>query len=305
MNVLVVGSVALDTVQTPDDHIERGLGGAAMYASVSASYFSQPGIVGVVGGDFPAEHIELMKDRGINLDGLQIDESGKTFFWAGSYEGDLSVAQTLTTELNVFETFNPTIPEAARETPFVLLGNIHPSLQLEVLDQARNPRMVLCDTMNFWIHCAPRELEKVFRRSTVVCINEDEARDFCNVNSLPRAAAELLKLGPERVIIKKGAGGVLLFGGETFYALPALPLTHVKDTTGAGDTFAGGFVGATSLSREIDEDAFRRGVLAGSVMASFCVEDFSCRRTANLTKAEILERMGRLREAVRTPELQW
>jgi sugar/nucleoside kinase (ribokinase family) len=301
MNVLVVGSVALDTVETPHGKVERSLGGAATYASISASYFSKPGIVAVVGGDFDRKHMTLLKRRGIDIGGIQIDPNGKTFHWSGYYEGDMNQAHTRATELNVFEAFRPAIPDSYRDASHVLLGNIQPALQLEVLEQVKKPRLALCDTMNFWISSAPELLEKVFRKVDVICINDGEACQFCNTSSLPRAARELLKLGPKRVIIKKGANGVCLFGKDTFFALPAIPLLEVKDPTGAGDTFAGGFLGCMARARVLSEDSFRRGLIAGTVMASYCVEDFSCRKTANLKPGDIAKRASMLREFTRLP----
>ena len=302
MNVLIVGSVALDSVETPYGRLERGLGGAATYASVAASHFSHPGIVAVVGGDFPRAHINLLKRRGIDLAGLQIDANGKTFHWSGYYESDMGAAHTRATELNVFAGFKPALPDSYRAAPHVLLGNIAPALQLDVLRQVRAPRLVLCDTMNYWISSAPREVGQVFRKVDIVCINEDEARQFTGAASLPAAAQALLKLGPQRVVIKKGANGVALFGKDTFFSLPAIPLKTVRDTTGAGDSFAGGFVGCLARARKLDEDAFRRAVVAGTVMASFCVEDFSCRRTCRATKRDILKRAALLREYTRIPK---
>jgi sugar/nucleoside kinase (ribokinase family) len=304
MNLLIVGSVATDTIETPFGHVDRALGGSATYAAVAASYFTSPGIVGVVGGDFDSKHVRLLRHRGVDLEGLQVDSGGKTFHWSGYYEGDMNQAHTRSTELNVFESFQPTIPRAYRKAPYVLLGNIHPSLQLEVLKQVQRPRLILCDTMNFWISSEPQLLKKVFREVDVICINDAEACQFCDTSSLPDAAKKLLKLGPRRVIIKKGAHGVLLFGSDSSFALPAIPLAKVKDPTGAGDSFAGGFIGWMARSRRAGEDDFRRGLVVGSVMASFCIEDFSLRRTARLKPAEITKRAALLREYTRLPSLR-
>jgi len=301
MKLLTVGSVAIDSIETPLGKADKALGGSATYASIAASFFTSAGIVGVVGYDFDRKHINLLKSRGIDLEGLQIDRSGKTFFWSGYYEGDMNMAHTRVTDLNVFEFFNPAIPESYRDTPFILLENIHPALQLEVLSQVKKPKLVMCDTMNYWINSEPALLEKVFRKVDVICINEDEARLFCNTPSLPAAAGELLKLGPKFIIIKKGIHGVVLFGKKSFFALPSIPLLKVKDPTGAGDTFAGGTIGYLARSRRLNEDAFRRALVAGTVMASYCVEDFSCRRTARLEPAEISERVRLLREYSRIP----
>jgi hypothetical protein len=203
MKLLIVGSVAIDSVETPFGKADNALGGSATYASVAASYFTSPGIVAVVGYDFDRRYINLLMRKGIDLEGLQIDSSGKTFFWSGYYEGDMNAAHTRVTDLNVFESFNPAIPKSYRETPFILLENIHPALQLEVLSQIHSPKLVMCDTMNYWINSEPELLEKVFRKVDVICINEDEARLFCGTSSLPAAANQLLKLGPRYVIINK------------------------------------------------------------------------------------------------------
>lgn len=301
MNLVIVGSVALDTVETPHGKVERALGGTATFGSISASYFASPGVVGVVGNDFDRKHINLLKRRSVDLEGLQIDKSGKTFHWSGYYEGDMNQAITRDTQLNVFETFQPKLPESYRDAPFLFLGNILPALQLEVLDQVKKPRLVLCDSMNLWIDTQPKELEKVFRRSDVICINDGEARQFVGTSSIPTAAKELLKLGPKRVIIKLGGYGVQLYGKDTFFALPALPLTNVKDPTGAGDTFAGGFIGRLAKSRTLDENAFRRALAVGTVMASYCVQGFSVSKTANLKPADINARLAQLKECSRLP----
>ena len=216
MNLLIVGSVAYDTVETPFGKAEKALGGTATFGSVSASYFARPGIVGVVGNDFDRKHINMLKRRGIDLEGLQIYTSGKTFHWSGYYEGDMNQAITRDTQLNVFESFQPKLPESYRKAPFLFLGNILPGLQLEVLDQMKDPELILCDSMNLWIETQPKELEKVFRRSDVICINDGEARQFCNTSSIPKAAKELLKLGATRVIIKLGGYGVNNFGRKPF-----------------------------------------------------------------------------------------
>jgi len=288
--------VATDTIETPFGKIDNALGGSATYASISASYFANPGIVGLVGGDFEKKHINLLKHKGVDLDGLQIEKSGKTFHWSGYYEGDMNQAHTRATHLNVFESFKPEIPEAYKKAPYIMLGNIHPALQLDVLSQVKGRHLVLCDTMNFWISSEPKLLEKVFRKVDIICINDGEARQFCGTDSLSKAAGELLRLGPKRVIIKKGAHGVLLFGKNSFFALPAIPLKTVKDPTGAGDTFAGGTIGYLARSGRPDEGSFRKSMVIGTVMASFCVEDFSLRRTSRLTKSAINGRIALLKK---------
>lgn len=304
MNLLIVGSVALDTIDTPFGHGERILGGSGSYASIAASYFAQPGIVGVVGGDFDKKHINLFKRKNIDTTGLQIIKNGKTFFWSGYYEGDMNQAHTRITELNVFESFNPIIPDVYKKAPYVLLGNIHPALQLQVLSQIKKPLLTLCDTMNFWITSEPKLLEKVFRQVDVICINDGEACQFCNTDSLPKAAKELLKMGAKRVIIKKGAHGVNLFGKNSFFSLPAIPLETVKDPTGAGDSFAGGTMGYLARSKKLDENAFRKALVFGTTMASYCVEDFSIKKTSRLTASQINKRINLLKEFNKIPPIK-
>lgn len=301
MNLLIVGSVATDTVETPFGKVERALGGSATYAAIAASYFASPGIVGVVGSDFERKHINVLKRRNIDLEGLQIDNSGKTFHWSGYYEGNMNQANTRETHLNVFESFDPVIPKSYSRAPYVMLGNIHPALQLEVLRQVKGARLVYCDSMNFWIESERTLLEKVFRKVDVICINDGEACQFCGTTSLPLAAQRLLKLGPSRVIIKKGANGVQLYGKDSFFSLPALPLLKVKDPTGAGDTFAGGSIGFLARSRSLSENAFRKALVYGTVMASFCVEGFSCTKTVSLTRKQIESRVALLKKYTKIP----
>lgn len=304
MKLLIVGSVAVDSIETPFGKVDRALGGSAVYASVAASYFQQPGIVGVVGDDFDKKHINLLKKKKIDIEGLQIDKDAKTFYWSGYYEGDMNQAHTRTTELNAFEKFNPIIPEKHRNAPYVLLGNIHPSLQLEVLSQMKKPKLVLCDSMNLWIDIERKELEKVFKKSDIICLNDGEACQFAGTSSLPKAAAALLKLGAKRIIIKKGAHGVQLFGKNSFFSLPAIPLTTVKDPTGAGDSFAGGCMGYLASSGRLSENSFRFSLAVGTSMASYCVEDFSCKKTASLKKTEIVKRIKTLKESSRIPDIK-
>ena len=304
MNLLIVGSVATDTVDTPHGKVESALGGSAVYASIAASYFASPGIVGVVGADFGKKNINLLKKQNIDLTGLQIDPKGKTFHWSGYYEGDMNQAHTRETHLNVFESFNPIIPKVYRSARVVMLGNIHPALQLEVLRQVESPKLVLCDTMNYWITSEPKLLEQVFRKVNVVCVNDKESMQFTGKTSLPTAAKEILKLGPSRVIIKNGALGAHMFGKDTFFALPAVPLLALKDPTGAGDSLAGGFTGFMTSARTHNETAFRKALVVGTVMASYCVEDFSCRRTCRLTPKDITSRANLLREFSKVPSLR-
>jgi sugar/nucleoside kinase (ribokinase family) len=302
MDLLIVGSVATDSIETPFGKVEKALGGSATYASVAASYFTKSGIVAVVGNDFSNDHIELLKNREIDLEGLQIDQDSKTFHWSGYYEGDMNQAHTRETCLNAFESFKPVIPEVYRDAKYVLLGNIHPALQLEVLDQVKNPDLILCDTMNFWISSQPELLKNVFSKVDIICINDSEARQLCETSSIPNAAKQLLSLGPEYVIIKKGAHGALLFTENHSFALPGLPLTTVVDPTGAGDSFAGGTLGYLAKHGDNNNDNFRSALVAGTVMAYYCVEDFSCNKTNGLTKEDILERADRLKEFARIPD---
>ncbi len=305
MNLLIVGSVATDTIETPHGSVDHAVGGSAVYASVAGSYFSNPGIVGVVGGDFQRKNINLLKRRGIDLEGLQTIKDGLTFHWSGYYEKDMGQAFTRETHLNVFESFRPDLPESYKDVPFVLLGNIHPALQLDVLSQINKPKLVLCDTMNYWITSAPELLKKVFRKVDIICINDGEACQLCETNSIPVAAQQLLKLGAKRVIIKLGAHGVLLFGKDSFFALPAIPLTKVIDPTGAGDSFAGGFMGCLSSSKKLDETAYRRATVAGTTLASYCVQSFSCRKTSSLKEEDINKRAQLLVEATKLPKLRF
>jgi sugar/nucleoside kinase (ribokinase family) len=302
MNLLIVGSVATDSIETPLGKVDSALGGSATYSAVAASYFTKTGLVAVVGNDFEENHIGILKDRGIDLEGLQIDNQNKTFHWSGYYEGDMNQAITRETHLNAFEKFQPVIPDNYKNASHVLLGNISPRLQLEVLEQVNNPKMVLCDTMNFYIDSEPELLKEVFSKVDIICINDGEARQFCETSSLTLAAEQLLKLGARYVIIKKGAHGALLFWKDGSFALPGLPLVTVKDPTGAGDSFAGGTLGYLAKIGNADNDHIRGALVAGTVMASYCVEDFSCDRTRNLSKIDIGERAAWLREFARIPE---
>jgi sugar/nucleoside kinase (ribokinase family) len=295
--LLIVGSVALDSVRTPFGEVKEALGGSATYSSYAASFFAPVvRLVGVVGDDFPKEHIALLKDRGIHMDGLQVAR-GKTFRWAGSYEYDLNEAHTLATELNVFETFKPQIPSAYRKSDYVFLANIDPDLQLSVLDQVEKPKLVACDTMNLWINMKPAVLRKVISRVDFLFINEGEARQFAATPSLVKAGRLLQSWGPKYVVIKKGEHGALLFGKNTFFSAPAFPLEVVYDPTGAGDTFAGGFIGFIAKNNgDISDAMLRRAVVNGSAMASFTVEQFSLERLKTLTNEQFSSRVRMLKE---------
>lgn len=290
MNILVVGSVALDSVETPFGKAEEVLGGSATYFSAAASFFADVGLVAVVGDDFPDEHVSMLSQKGIDLDGLMKVAGGKTFRWSGRYEYDLNQAHTLSTELNVFSDFNPTIPEAYRDCPFVFLANIDPELQLKVLDQVRNPAFVACDTMNYWIEGKPDALRELLKRVDLFVINEAEAREFAGEPSLVGAARKILECGPSNLIIKRGEYGALMFNGSSVFSAPAYPLEEIYDPTGAGDSFAGGLMGYLANLQDTGEDNIRKGIIFGSVLASFNVEAFSLERLHRLSLDEIHSR---------------
>ena len=304
MSVLVVGSVALDNVKTPFGEVTDAQGGSCSYASVSASYFAPTAVVGVVGGDYPKSHLNLLRKRGVDTSGLQVVREGKTFRWAGYYEFDMNQAFTTDTQLNVFADFRPQIPPALCDAQFVLLGNIDPELQLEVLERVHRPRLALVDTMNFWITGKPDALLRVLKRCDIALLNEGEARQLCDTPNLQKAAGQLLKLGLKRVIIKKGEHGCLMFAPGEFFSAPGFPLEVVKDPTGAGDTFAGGFIGFLAGARSISENTFRQAVIVGSAMASFTVEDFSLRRLARLASDELARRCAQLRAQTAFPPIK-
>ncbi len=289
MNLAIVGSVALDNVKTPLGEVTNALGGSAIYSSLSAAYFSSVGLVGVIGDDFPAEHIQLLSSRGIQLEGLE-RANGQTFHWAGYYENDMSSAKTIDTKLNVFASFNPKIPAVMKTTPFLFLANIDPELQSKVLDHIEQPKFSLLDTMNFWIETKRDALLRVFPRVSMVVVNDAEARQLSGTSNLILAAHWIRSHGPKGVIIKKGEHGALVFWGDEIFALPAYPLETVKDPTGAGDTFAGGFIGSLASEGDLSMDSFRRAAAIGTIMASFTVEDFSVRRLVGLKPAEIRQR---------------
>lgn len=291
MSVLVVGSIALDTIKTPIEEHADLLGGSASYASVAASFFDSVNLVGVVGDDFPKEHFELFKSRKIDTEGLQ-QVPGKTFRWSGEYMWDLNTRETRSVELNVFESFTPTLPESYRETPIVLLANIAPSLQHHVLDQVRNPKFIIADTMDLWINIAKDELLSLLKRIDMLILNDGEARQLTEETSLIRAARKIRAMGPNIVAIKKGEHGCLLFGKDAFFSCPAYPLEDIHDPTGAGDTFAGGLAGYLSAEDggEITFDRLRRAVVHGSVLASYNVEQFSLERLRTVTHDDINER---------------
>lgn len=291
MSLLVVGSVALDSVETPFGHVENALGGSAVYISTAASFFTKPiRCVGVVGGDFPQEHMRFLEEQGIDLDGLQVVKEGRTFRWAGRYHYDLNNRDTLLTELNVFSAFDPKIPDAYRRSAYVCLGNIHPVLQRKVLDQISKPRLVVGDTMNYWIESTPSELKETLKVIDVLILNDSEARLLTREPNLTKAARAIRSMGPRIVIIKKGEHGALLVTEETIFSAPAYPLENLYDPTGAGDSFAGGFIGWLAKTEDLSDANLKRAVIYGSTLASFCVERFSVDGLRNLSSLKIQDR---------------
>jgi sugar/nucleoside kinase (ribokinase family) len=296
MSLLVVGSVALDSIETPSGQRDDILGGSASYFSTVASLFEQVFLVAVVGRDFPEDHVRFLGSRSIDLEGLR-RAPGRTFRWRGRYGENLNEAQTLETQLNCFETFNPELPERYRQAEYVFLANIDPELQIRVLDQVRAPRFVACDTMNFWIQGKPEALRRTLSRVDCVMINDGEARLLSGERNLPRAARAIRALGPKQVVIKRGEYGALVFDDDVF-AVPAFPLEEVHDPTGAGDSFAGGFMGYLAHLRRHEPETVRRAAVMGSVAASFAVEDFSLDRLKRLTRADLDARYQKFRHLV-------
>ena len=289
MSIVVVGSIALDTIETPFGKREDALGGSCTHFSYAASFFHPVSVVGVVGKDFRNKDIELLRSRDINTEGLQVVD-GETFRWHGAYEYDMSDAKTLSTCLNVFETFQPVLPESYRDAEYVFLANIDPELQLSVLEQVRAPKLVACDTMNLWLNTKRDHVAKVFSKADVVIVNASEARLFSGDPSLITSAKRILEAGAKYVVIKKGEHGAVLFGPKLFFACPGFPLETIQDPTGAGDAFAGGFVGYLAKTGRLDDMHFRRAVVYGCVMASFNVEEFSLERLTGLTDEDITNR---------------
>lgn len=304
LDLLVVGSVGLDYVETPFGKIENALGGAATYISLTASYFTQPiKLVGVVGEDFPKEHIEMLENHMVDLENLEIIKNGKTFRWGGKYHYDLNVRDTLYTHLNVFENFNPIVPEKSKENSFVILGNIQPSLQLSVIEQLKGNNFIICDTMNLWINTTLNDLKKVLAKTNVLIINDSEARLLSNEANLIKASRIIREMGPEYLIIKKGEHGALLFHNNTVFSAPAYPLESIFDPTGAGDTFLGGFAGYLHSTIDRNFDNVKRAVIYGSAMASFCVEQFSTKGLEDLDKLQIHDRFIEFRELSKFDDL--
>lgn len=293
----IVGTVAFDTIETPFGKTDKILGGAATYIALAASYFNiDCSIVSVVGGDFPQEYLDIFSERNINLDGLEIVEEGKSFFWSGRYHNDMNSRDTLDTQLNVLADFNPVVPKNYRDAEIVMLGNLHPNVQLGVIEQVENPKLLILDTMNFWMDNALDELMQVIEKVDVVTINDEEARQLSGEYSLVRAARKISEMGPKYVVIKKGEHGALLFSGEDVFFAPALPLEEVFDPTGAGDTFAGGFAGYLAKTGNISFENMKNAIVHGSNLASFCVEKFGAERMLELTQEEIDLRLNEFRQ---------
>jgi sugar/nucleoside kinase (ribokinase family) len=293
MSLLVIGTVAFDAIETPFGKTDKIVGGAATFISMAASYFTKNiNLVSVVGEDFPSEAIEMMQKRGVNTNGLQIKQGEKTFFWSGKYHNDMNTRDTLDTQLNVLATFDPIIPESYQDCDFLMLGNLAPALQHQVIDRLPNrPKLVVLDTMNFWMNIALPDLTSLLKRVDVLTINDEEARQLSNEYSLVKAAQKILAMGPKYLIIKKGEHGALLFNNEQVFFAPALPLEEVFDPTGAGDSFAGGFIGYLAETKDISFDNLKRAVIFGSAMASFSVEKFGTERIQNLSTEEVDERV--------------
>lgn len=300
MSLLAVGTVAFDDIETPFGHAEMAIGGAATYITLAASYFVDDlKLVSVIGDDFPQEELNYMRSRGIDLEGLQVKKGEKSFFWAGKYHYNMNDRDTLDTQLNVLADFKPVLPKSYRDAKYVMLGNLTPAVQMEVIRQMnRRPDIVGLDTMNFWMDTALEELKAVLKEIDILIINDEEARQLSEEYSLVKAAEVIHKMGPEYIVIKKGENGALLFGDEQVFFAPALPLAEVFDPTGAGDTFAGGFMGYLASTGDKSFPNMKRAVIYGSAMASFCVEKFSIERLKGLTDADIRERIARFVDLV-------
>ena len=290
--LVIVGTVAFDAIETPFGKTDKILGGAATYIGLSASNFKvDSAIVSIVGGDFPKDHISMLESNGMNVEGLEIVEDGKTFFWSGKYHNDMNSRDTLATELNVLADFNPIVPEAYKDAEVVMLGNLHPLVQMGVINQMQNPSLIVLDTMNFWMDCALTELMQVIAKVDVITINDEEARQLSGEYSLVVAAQKIMEMGPKFVVIKKGEHGALLFHEDDIFSAPALPLAEVFDPTGAGDTFAGGFTGYLAKTGDFSYENMKTAIIHGSALASFCVEKFGTERMLRLSKKEIHQRL--------------
>jgi sugar/nucleoside kinase (ribokinase family) len=295
MSLLTVGSVAFDAIETPFGKTDKIVGGAGTFIALSSSFYvKDQRLVAVVGEDFPSEMIETLRSKGVNTEGLQIKEGEKTFFWSGKYHNDMNSRDTLITELNVLEHFDPIIPESYQGTEYVMLGNLSPQVQRQVIERlTKRPKLIAMDTMNFWMDIALDELKKTMSMVDVLIINDEEARQLSKEYSLVKAAKVIREMGPKYLIIKKGEHGALLFHGEKVFFAPALPLEDVFDPTGAGDTFAGGFMGYLSATDDTSFDNMKRAIIAGSALASFCVEKFGTQRLMEISSTDLLQRIQR------------
>lgn len=298
MSILVVGSVALDSIKTPFGVKKEILGGSATFFSISASFFDKVDIIATVGEDFPKKYIQLLRDRNIGISGVAVNK-GKTFRWEGAYEYDMNVARTLATHLNVFKDFSPRIPESLRSPGILFLANIDPDLQEMVLKQVKNPRLIACDSMNHWISDKKRSLEKFMHKIDIFLLNDSEARQYSGETNLMKAARSIVSKGPRSVIIKKGEHGAIYYSKKGHFVTPAYPLEDVYDPTGAGDTFAGGVIGYISRSGKASESVIRRGIIYGSILASFAVEDFSVNRLLKIKMADIKKRYADFKKVTR------
>ena len=298
MKLLVVGSVAFDAIETPFGKTDKILGGAATYIGLAASIMEvESGIVSVVGGDFPKEDLKMLNERGVNTDGIEIIEKGKTFFWSGKYHNDLNSRDTLVTEVNVLENFDPKVPDSMQDSEVLMLGNLHPGVQLSVLEKMKNrPKLVILDTMNFWMDSALDLLKIMISKTDVITINDEEARQLSGEYSLVKAAKKIHEMGPDFVIIKKGEHGALLFHEGKIFAIPAMPLEEVFDPTGAGDTFAGGFAAYLVKKQSFDFNTMKSALIVGSALASFTVEKFGTERLEEINKPELSERIKQFKE---------
>ncbi|WP_019037492.1 PfkB family carbohydrate kinase [Psychroflexus tropicus] len=290
--LLIVGTVAFDAIETPFGKTDKILGGAGTYIALSASQFDvESSVVSVVGDDFPQSYLDLLTDRKVNLEGLNVVEGGKTFFWSGRYHNDMNTRDTLDTQLNVLADFSPVVPEDFKQSEIVMLGNLHPAVQLSVIEQVNDPKLIVLDTMNFWMDSELDLLKQVISKVDVITINDEEARQLSGEYSLVKAARTIRDMGPDYVVIKKGEHGALLFHNEEMFFAPALPLEEVFDPTGAGDTFAGGFVGYLASTKDISFENMKNAVIYGSNLASFCVEKFGTDKMLNLDKDEVEKRL--------------
>jgi len=291
MSLLVVGSIAFDAIETPFGRVERTVGGAATYFSLAASFFTRVNLVGVVGDDFTAKHEEVFRGRSVDLAGLERAQ-GKTFFWSGKYHDNLNDRTTLATDLNVFAEFRPKLPESFRKSQFIFLANIDPTLQRSVLDQVTGkPKLVALDTMNYWIEGTPGELRKTLKQTQVLMINDSETRQLSDEHNLLRAAKAILKMGPKTLVIKRGEHGAMMIHGDSVFCVPAYPLDEIHDPTGAGDSFAGGFMGYLASAGKINANSLRLAMVYGSVLGSFAVEKFGLERLLKLKRREITDRV--------------